>query len=205
MVYDVHMTTITIDAPTLRSLLEGAAVAAGTDKTLPMLNAVNLEWAPGRLTAVATDRYRMCVGEVPVAGLEDSGSILLPLDDVRELIRALPKLKRGLVATVAVSVGEREATFTGDGWTRKIDALDATFVAWSAIMWDHENERGDVNRIGFNATLLAGMAKVPTEKGQPWVLNFKKPEKPVIATCYLGDGSDRIDWRYLIMPVRLPD
>lgn len=199
------MTTITIAAHTLRSLLEGAAVAAGTDKTLPMLNAVNLEWAPGRLTAVATDRYRLCVGEVSVAGLEDSGSILLPLDDVRELIRALPKLKRGLVASVTVSGTERGVAFTGDGWTRNIDALDATFVAWSAIMWDHENERGDVNRIGFNPTLLAGMSKVPTEKGQPWVLNFKEPKKSAIATCHLSDGADRIDWRYLIMPVRLPD
>jgi DNA polymerase III sliding clamp (beta) subunit (PCNA family) len=205
------MPTLTVAAPALRALLEGASVAASTDKVLPMLNSVLLEWAPDKLTAVATDRYRMVVGDLSAAkGVfatddDDEGAALLALADVRELVRALPKARRGLAEPpVTVEVHDRVANFTGDGWARKADTVEADFVRYQAILWDPSDAQ-PVDRIGFNPAFMASVAKVPTDKGQPWTWRFRGPLKPAIATSSLEVAGGEVAWRFLLMPVRLPD
>ena len=86
--------TLTVSAAVFGDLIAGAAIAAGTDKSLPTLNAVNLSASDGVLTAVATDRYRLIYGEVSTeTGEGQLAPSLIRLNDIKRLAAAIKAIK----------------------------------------------------------------------------------------------------------------
>ncbi len=67
------------------------AVAAGRDDTLPMLTGVSIEFHPGFLRLVSTDRFRIAIHELewdPV-GISGPASVLVPARALAETSKAL--------------------------------------------------------------------------------------------------------------------
>jgi DNA polymerase-3 subunit beta len=143
------------DLPRLAGTADGGALAlaisqvtpaASRDDTLPMLTAVNLELADGRMTLVATDRYRLAVRDLewrPAPGPHDSGglSALVPA-------RTLADAGRMMTAGEPVRIFLRRS---GDGGADPADArrTDNTGRTGNAGRTDDTRWTDDTGTIGF--------------------------------------------------------
>lgn len=200
------VTVIPVGAEYLRSLA-CAAVAAGKDDTLPTLTGVRLEWGPGYLRAVATDRYRLAIvehtGEDTGAAVE--GHALVPAKEFVAYVKTLPKPARyGLPAVVMVKPGEGEVTFTcttADGEvTRTIRTLDGEFPKYDRLV-PTEFDALPAEGIAMNPQYVADVAKMPNGKGVPVRVQFTAPNRPMV--WWGGVPGSDMHWKYLLMPVRL--
>jgi DNA polymerase-3 subunit beta len=200
------VTVIPVRAEYLRSLA-CAAVAAGKDDTLPTLTGVRLEWGPGYLRAVATDRYRLAIIEhhAEETGSAVEGVALVPAKELVAYVKTLPKPTRyGLPAVVMIKPGEGEVTFTctsPDGEvTRTIRTLDGEFPKYQSLV---PTEFKDLpsDGIAMNPQYVADVAKMPNGKGVPVRLQFTEPNRPMV--WHGGVTGSDMHWRYLLMPVRL--
>ena len=80
----------------LLELLEGVSSHAGRDKSLPTLNAVEVEGGGGLLIARATDRYRLIEGGAKaLEGRLDKA--LVSLEDIKRIITLAKDHKPNLV------------------------------------------------------------------------------------------------------------
>lgn len=200
------VTVIPVRAEYLRSLA-CAAVAAGKDDTLPVLTGVRLEWGPGFLRAVATDRYRLAIIEhhAEETGSAIEGSALVPAKEFVAYVKSLPKPARfGLPAVVMIKPGEDEVTFTctsSDGEvSRTIRTLYGEFPRYEKLV-PTEFEALPAEGIAMNPQYVADVAKMPVAKNTPVRVQFTAPNKPMVWTA--GGKDEGLTWKYLLMPVRV--
>jgi DNA polymerase-3 subunit beta len=200
------VTVIPVRAEYLRSLA-CAAVAAGKDDTLPTLTGVRLEWGPGYLRAVATDRYRLAIIEhhAEETGSAVEGSALVPAKEFVAYVKTLPKPTRyGLPAVVMVKPGDGEVTFTctsPDGEvTRTIRTLVGEFPRYDKLV---PTEFGALpaEGIAMNPQYVADVAKMPVGKNTPVRVQFTAPNRPMVWRA--GSKDEGLTWKYLLMPTRL--
>ena len=93
----VSLNNLEIAGDVLLTLLEGVSTHAGRDKSLPTLNAVQIEGNGGQLVARATDRYRLIEGSA--RSLDGSlDQALIALDDVKRIITLVKDHKSNLVS-----------------------------------------------------------------------------------------------------------
>ena len=82
------LNALELEGGLLLELLEGVSTHAGKDKSLPTLNAVEVEGGGGLFIARATDRYRLIEGGA--RALEGSlDKALVSLDDTKRIIALL--------------------------------------------------------------------------------------------------------------------
>lgn len=201
--------TFTLKASVLRDALM-VHVAAGRDDTLPTLTGVHVSWTDGEpIVFAATDRYRLAIATVGEAG-EGDGAFLLPRRDAIELIKVLPKPKRGAsdpdvtmtitCGTVQVP-GPREDHVTvfmvhdGSTFSKEYRTLDGQFPKYRSLV---SEEVEATERIAWNPHYMADVAKLPVDKYQPVVWRFRGETRPMVGEWKFGD----ISWEYLLMPVR---
>jgi DNA polymerase III subunit beta len=215
------MTTTTIEGTTVEQVtallvpvdvlreLATAAVAAGTDNTLPNLTGVRLEWSDEGIEAVATDRWRLAhvLWEGKHRGWADNlltgtpdGAALLPAKELVAYVKSLPRAsKRGTPALVAIrpeADGVRFTCDTGDGEvSRMIPTLDGEFPKWRSLL---PTEWGAVEAIAMDPKYLADVAKMPTPRHAPVRVRFTMPTRPMV---WSGEG-ECVKWQYLLMPMR---
>lgn len=86
----------TVKTVDLHRVLFNAAIFAGRDVTLPMVNLVHVEFTGTRILAVATDRFRMGVAklDLPEGGGGATTEFNVSLTDVNTLIKWSKTLKR---------------------------------------------------------------------------------------------------------------
>lgn len=191
--------TFTLPASVLRDALM-VHVAAGRDDTLPTLTGVHVSWTDGEpIVFAATDRYRLAVATVGEAGTGD-GTFLLPRRDAIELIKLLPKPKRGALnpeVTVTVTKDHVTVFMVNDGSTfsREYRTLDGEYPKYRSLMSEDVEA---TERIAWNPHYMADVAKLPTEKYAPIVWRFRGPTRPMVGEWKFGN----ISWEYLLMPVR---
>lgn len=86
-------TSISVPAAKLRDMLDAVMPHAGTDDTLPSLNAVQFEVRGGTLFLVATDRYTIGCARYVIPGAADAApgeaQALLTLEEARGMRRVL--------------------------------------------------------------------------------------------------------------------
>ncbi|UUX60143.1 DNA polymerase III subunit beta [Glutamicibacter halophytocola] len=82
--------TAIVDVRAFRDLIDQIAHAISTDETLPVLTAFRLEFSADRITALATDRYRLIRSWIPTR-LNFDGSILIRLSDWKRIRVLLDK------------------------------------------------------------------------------------------------------------------
>ena len=198
----------TMSAPLLDDLLTGALIAAGKDGLHPMLTCINLASAAGVITAAATDRYRLFIGKVEHATIEqdnpvdviDNFNINILREDItkiRNLIKPLTG-KRSINPRVTFWIEQDKVTVnTIDG--------NVTFLAWQGTFPPYEHlipkQFIPADEIGVNPSFLADLGKVPgIDKTIPLIIRTNGAAKPLLCETRAGD----IRWQLLLMPMRVP-
>jgi hypothetical protein len=199
---------VTVAAWRLRAVLDGAAVAAGTDATLPALCCVQVDTVDGELRAVGTDRYRLAivtgqtdgVDGVPVSGL------MVSAVDVRAVVRMLPRARapRGAapVAVLTVGDGRWRVDFDGASVSGRDMSGECSFPKWQSLVPDVD-ACTYYGPVCFSPVFLADMGKLPAPRGGAnsgvryvGAVGAGKP------TLWEHPGADGVGWRYLLMPIK---
>jgi len=193
-----------IRAAVLDDLLAGALIAAcKNSENLPNLAAVLLEITPEGITAAATDRYRLFIGESTreqLGAIDDlpTVSLLIPRDEVENLRRFIkPQLGKNSAGLVSLSLNAGRliaATLNGE-----INLLlsSGTFPPFRQLI---PTEFAGSDSIALNPKFLADLAKVPgIDKNIPLKIKINSSNKPILAQY----AADSITWNLLLMPMRL--
>ena len=187
---------VSVKASNLLDLITGAAIAAHPKSDLESLNGVYLKSEGGKLTAFATDRYRLIVGEV--AGESELSNSLIPLADIKRIITALKALSKADLSREVVSL-----TRAGDiltvaikGSTLSVNISDNKCPPYEQLF---TGEPAAISEIQLNADYLAAFSKVPGggKAGQRFI--FTGERKPIRVMI----PHDTINWRGLLMTMRM--
>lgn len=194
------MSNFIVQASALHASLKGALVA--TSDAAPVFDGVLIETGtPTGLRVVATDRYRIAVGDVSVTELSgDPLTIHVSSDGVKLLIDGLKSIiKLNKAARIAVEISVDEIIIGhGDVYARAA-ATGLAFPKYeSLIPTDFSGVPGDES-IGFNPAFLSDIYKI-SGKIDKVSIQFNGATRPALATFNDNYG---VAWRYLLMPVRL--
>jgi len=192
----VSLNYVEISGVLLLELLEGVSTHASKDKSLRVLNAVQIEGAGGDLIARATDRYRLIEGAVRYldGGLDAS---LISLDDVKRILTLLKSHKAHLVNIHRVG-DALTVSALGDAITFTL--IDANYPSTVELFAKSESEPIAIDSVAFNPSLMADYAKI-AGKGAGIKLYFTGEGKPMRVRI----TGDAITWRALLMPMRYKD
>ncbi|MBB5958708.1 DNA polymerase-3 subunit beta [Saccharothrix tamanrassetensis] len=110
------------------------AVAAGRDDTLPMLTGVRLEIGEGKLTLVATDRFRLAMREFPWQPDESLGevAVLVPAKTLNDSAKTLGASGAKIELSLAANDGLLGLSGTGRRTTTRL--LDADFPKYRQLL-----------------------------------------------------------------------
>ncbi len=110
------------------------AVAAGKDDTLPMLTGVRLEIGEGKLTLVATDRFRLAMREFPWEPDETLGevAVLVPAKTLNDSAKTLGSSGAKIELSLAANDGLLGLSGTGRRTTTRL--LDADFPKYRQLL-----------------------------------------------------------------------
>jgi DNA polymerase III sliding clamp (beta) subunit (PCNA family) len=190
------LNSIELTGGLLLELLEGVSSHAGRDKSLPTLNAVEIEGGGGLFIARATDRYRLIEGQA--RALEGSlDKALISLDDIKRIIALLKAHKAHLVGLNRIG-DTLTVSALGDSLT--VTLLGGTFPPTSELFIKSEGEPVAVEGVAFNPAFFTDYAKI-AGKGAAIKVYFTGEGKPMRVRI----TSDTINWRALLMPMRYKD
>jgi DNA polymerase III sliding clamp (beta) subunit (PCNA family) len=192
----VSLNYVEIAGASLLELLEGVSTHASKDKSLPVLNSVQIEGAGGDLIARATDRYRLIEGAVRYSegGLDTS---LISLDDIKKIITLLKSHKAHLINIHRVG-NALTVSALGDAVTFTL--IDGNYPPMQQLLSDSEREPASVDSMAFNPAFMADYAKI-AGKGEAIKIYFTGENKPMRVRI----TGDDITWRALLMPMRYKD
>ena len=180
----------------LLRLLEGVSTHAGKDKSLPTLNAVEVEGEGGAFTARATDRYRLIEGQA--RALDGSlDKALVSLEDIKRIITLCKAHKDHRVGLTRIG---NALTVSALGDSVTFTLRDGTFPPTEELFTKSEGEPVAMEGVAFNPALMADYAKI-AGKGDAIKLYFTGEGKPIRVRI----TGDSITWRALLMPMRYVD
>lgn len=180
----------------LLELLEGVSTHAGRDKSLPTLNAVEIEGGGGLFIARATDRYRLIEGGA--RALDGSlDKALISLEDIKRVITLLKAHKAHRIGLTRIS---NALTVSALGDSLTVTLLEGTFPPTEHLFDKSEGEPSAVEGVAFNPAYFTDYAKI-AGKGAAIKLYFTGEGKPMRVRI----TSDTINWRALLMPMRYKD
>lgn len=190
------LNSIELEGGQLLALLEGVSSHAGKDKSLPVLNAVEVEGGGGAFTARATDRYRLIEGQA--RALEGSlDKALISLDDIKRIITLAKEHKPNLVSITRLG---NALTVSSLGDSINLVLREGTFPPTEQLFTNSEGEPSPIEGVAFNPALMADYAKI-AGKGAAIKIYFTGNGKPMRVRI----TSDTIIWRALLMPMRYTD
>jgi DNA polymerase III sliding clamp (beta) subunit (PCNA family) len=192
----VRLNYVEIEGESLLELLEGVASHASKDKSLPTLNAVQIEGAGGDLIARATDRYRLIEGAVRYK----EGDLELSLISLENIKKVLTLLKEHKLHLINISrMGDvLSVSALGDAVTFSL--VDGNYPPMAQLLSDSEREPVAVSSMAFNPAFMADYTKI-AGKGAAIKLYFTGDNKPMRVRI----TGDKITWRALLMPMRYVD
>ena len=160
-----------VKADAFARLVAQVARAASNDEGRPVLTGVHLEAAGGRLTAAATDSYRLAVRSL---GWEEAveGTALVPSRSLQEAAKAAGEL--GGAVTVALEPGQVSFLFGDRRLTTKL--IEGSFPNYQALLPDAHETSVVVER----SVLVEALQRVA-------IVAMGQANTPVTLT--FGDGS----------------
>jgi len=187
---------VTLSAAVLYDLLTGAAIAADSAKDAQArLGAVYLVAEGNKLTAAATDRYRLVEGTAELDGGSLSASCLTLHDVKRILAMIKPYIKiTGNAATVEKDGYSLTVMVNGDSVLTH--SLDYSLPDYAHMISD---DYSPVPSVALNLSLLASMDKIPHDSSEPVTFGFTGAGKAI----QIRMAHDSIKWRALLMPMRV--
>jgi DNA polymerase III sliding clamp (beta) subunit (PCNA family) len=187
------MNNIAIGSIDLLELLEGAITHADKGKNaLRALNSVQLLGGAGNLIARATDRYRLIEGKIAGEGHLDH--TLIALDDIKRVIEVAKANKLSLFTLNRI--GDL-LTVSTNGSSLTLTVLDANYPNTFGDLFT-KGEVTAIETIAFNPAFFADYAKI-VGKGVQVSVTFKGERMPMV----IGLIGDKVEWRALLMPMRL--
>jgi len=192
------LNALELEGSLLLELLEGVSSHAGRDKSLPTLNAVELEGEGGTLTARATDRYRLIEGQAKGRG--EGGSLdkaLISLEDIKRIITLAKEHKPNLVSITRAG-NALSVSSLGDSLT--VTLLAGQYPPTAHLFKESEGESKPIEGVAFNPAYFTDYAKI-AGKGAAIKVYFTGNGKPM----RIRITSDAIVWRALLMPMRYTD
>lgn len=198
---------VAVKASDLLDLITGAAIAAHSKSDLETLNGVYLKAEGGKLTAFATDRYRLLVGELAAEGESELSNSLIPLTDIKRIIAALKGLDKADLRREVVSL-----TRAGDILTVAIKGGTLTVSIPSVQTpppYEHlfAGDPAPISEIHLNADFIAAFAKVPGggKEGQRFIFTGSTTVagKVIVKPIKVIIPHNTINWRGLLMPMRM--
>jgi len=212
---------VAVKANDLLDLITGTAIAAHSKADLETLNGVYIKAEDGKLTAFATDRYRLLVGELAGEGEGELSNSLIPLTDIKRIIAALKGLDKADLRREVVSLtitrlklpaALQFKRLAGDILTVAIKGGTLTVTipnGQTPPPYEHlfAGDPAPISEIHLNADFIAAFAKVPGggKEGQRFIftgsdtVNGKVRVKPIKVMI----PHDTINWRGLLMPMRM--
>lgn len=192
----VSLNNIEIEGGLLLELLQGVSTHAGTDKSLPTLNAVQIEGEGGLFIARATDRYRLIEGGVRSldGNIEPS---LLSLADIKRVMAFAKDHKANRVGIIR-NGDVITVTALSDSITMML--LDGNYPPTAHLFSEGEGESAPVEGVAFNPAYMADYAKI-AGKGNAVKIYFYGERKPMRVRI----TSDTITWKALLMPMKYAD
>lgn len=188
-----------LEAKAFHALLSGALTHSGKDESLPRLFGVYLWREGGKIKAVATDRYRLIVGEIESEGEGESSPVRLAYDDAKALVSTLSKEKKGFSRV--------EITLAGDILSAKVGASSLTFTTYAdelppyAHLFPQEGaEPMAMPHVSFNPSFFADYGKIAGKKAQVIVRQYGENKAFEIV---LDGDLEKVTWRALLMPMRV--
>ena len=192
----VRSNNIELDGTLLLELLEGVSTHAGRDKSMPVLNSLEIEGGGGLFIARATDRYRLIEGGArALDGSLDKS--LISLEDTKRIITLLKAHKSHLIALTRIG-NALTVSALGDAVTFTL--VEGTFPPTVELFNKSEGEPSAIEGVAFNPALMADYAKI-AGKGAGIKIYFTGEGKPMRVRI----TSDTINWRALLMPMRYQD
>jgi DNA polymerase III sliding clamp (beta) subunit (PCNA family) len=199
--------SVAVKAGDLLDLITGAAIAAHYKSDLQTLNGVYIKAEGGKLTAFATDRYRLLVGELPGEKEGELSNSLIPLTDIKRIIAALKALDKADLRREVVILSR-----AGDILTVAIKGGTLTITIASAQTpppYEHlfAGDPAPISEIHLNANFIAAFAKVPggSKEGQRFIFTGSNTVagKVIVKPIKVIIPHDTINWRGLLMPMRM--
>lgn len=189
----------TVLASELARIIDDAAIFAGRDSTLPMLNAIRFESTAENLLAVSTDRFVMGAS---IANYHQAGGtefdITLKLSQA-QMVAKIAKSTKAAFTDVTLTVTDENVTFdftSGESLTVPNLAGSLEFPDWRKFITSRtEDAEGSTKVIGFNPVYLAKFSRVTNAR--QLTMKTTGPDKPMLVS--IGDS-----FIGLVMPVRLP-
>lgn len=191
-----RLNNIEVAGESLLTLLEGVSTHAGKDKSLPVLNSVEIEGEGGLLVARATDRYRLIEGST--GSLDGSlDKALVSLEDIKRIITLLKAHKAHRIGLTRIG---NALTVSALGDSVTFTLREGTFPPTSELFTKSEGEPVAVEGVAFNPALMADYAKI-AGKGEGIKIYFTGEGKPMRVRI----TGDDVTWRALLMPMRYKD
>jgi DNA polymerase III sliding clamp (beta) subunit (PCNA family) len=191
------LNALEVEGGLLFELLEGVSTHAGKDKSLPVLNAVEVAGEGGYLIATATDRYRLIEGKIELESGQGLSSTLVSLADTKRIIALLKENRADWVSLNRIgdllTVSVKEGSIT-------VQLLDGTFPPTAHLLEAVEGEPVPVSSMAFNPALFADYSKI-AGKGAAIKVYFGGEGKPMRMRL----TGKRVEWRALLMPMRYTD
>lgn len=189
--------TVTILASDLARILSEASQFAHRGTDLPMINCVRLEADGGRLTAVATDRFRLGASSAELAGGKPRWQIMVPLSQVK-LLGGAAKLAGRLarVELYYISGDNGELRLDFDTLSMKVIGMGGHFPKWRDIVASaSETPDSFGGYFAVNPQYMATFGKVKRNGGGHMRVRVRSASKVILVL--IGD-----DFVGAIMPVR---
>lgn len=203
-------------APDFLRMLKNAVHFACHDDSAPLLHAVRIVWRDKRVYAQATDRYRLYsewVAMRPATAQDEmlaEGEALVPLDQIRKLIKRLAGCDRservelalhgGKLVVATVEYGRERLDITA---TYPLPLLDSDFINVERFLGsvDWTSDQQVPPRYSFNKGFFEQVLKVDSgTRGAPITLNFAAgPTKPIGFRMNNGDDGGI---EGVLMPIR---
>ena len=192
----VAVNYVELEGNNLLELLEGVASHAGRDKSLPTLNAVQIESEGGLFKARATDRYRLIEASLPTLdGRLDIS--LVSLEDIKRIITLCKAHKANLVQLSRIGDA---LTISSLGDAITFTLLEGKYPPTEQLFSNSEGEPSAIEGVAFNPALMADYAKI-AGKGAAIKIYFNGHNKPMRVRI----TGDKITWRALLMPMSYKD
>lgn len=195
----ITTTKVEAKAAELHAALTAVVPFAGTDQTIPMLNALRLEGdaTTGKLTVVATDRYVLGTYVIPYEG--PSFTVNVALRDVKAALTLIKASINKFVPTLPayIEVNEDWVSFhTWDG-NLKFRKADDDYPKWRGLIPTPQTGTLGLpgGEIGFNPIYMARFKGIG-DKAEPMRMTMFGPLKPAVVK--VGESFVGI-----IMPMRI--
>jgi len=164
----------TLDADTLRSLIDRTRFAISTEETRYYLNGIYLHAADGEtgkvLRAVATDGHRLASVEVPLPdSAKDMPGVIVP----RKTVTELRKLIDETIEDITVSLSETKIRFSFDDAVLTSKLIDGTFPDYERVIPTGNDKDMEVERKVF-ADAVDRVSAISTEKSRAVKLSLSK-------------------------------